>query len=232
MSKESPSRVQRVWVGVGVTAILGLLLMACVSPSSGGPVGPTTTTSTTLPWSEPTGPQWFGFSLTCNFYVAGQWYNFPEYPTVHIQAPTQVVEGEQFYLTITPGTFDVPTVVEGFALQHLRWMTIRYPMPLNVDFVDSVMSAGIDMGPGYPSLSLEGDYLVYRVPGPFAPGDKVQMPKVRLELRATGVPGSIIETRMQSLTNVAQFALGSVSNTCNHDDPGRVFTTTEIIAGP
>lgn len=231
MSKKSPSRARRAWAGVGLVAALSLLAMACVQPSS-GPAGPTTTTSTTLPWSPPTGPQWFGFSLTCNFYVGGQWYNFPEYPTVHIQAPDQVVEGEQFYLTITPGTFNVPTVVQGFALEHLRWMTIRYPMPLNVDFVDSVMSAGIDMGPGYPSLSVEGDYLVYRVPGPFEPGATVQMPKVRLELQATGVPGSTIETRMQSLSNVAQFALGSVSNTCGHDDPDRVFTTTEIIAAP
>ncbi len=210
---------------VGVAA-LSLLAMAC-APPGGGPAAPTTTTSTTLPWSPPTG-QWFGVNMTCYFNVFGSYYNFAQYATVNIEAPATVNAGEDFDITVTPGTFVVPTVVEGYAVENLKWMTIRYPLPNNVQFVDSVMSAGIDMGPGYPSLSIEGGFMVYRVPGPFVPGSTVQMPKDRLTFTATGVPGSTVETRMHTLSNVAQFDLASVSNTCHPDDSDRVFTTTVI----
>ncbi len=224
-SQKFTGRVLGAIVGV---AALSLLAMACAPPGGGGPAGPTTTTSTTLPWSPPTG-QWFGVNMTCYFSVSGTYYDFPQPASVNIEAPATVNAGETFNITVTPGTFTVPTVVEGYAVQNVKWMTIRYPLPDNVQFVDSVMSAGIDMGPGYPSLSIEGEFMVYRVPGPFAPGSTVQMPKDRLTFTATGDPGSTIETRMHTLSNVAQFDLASVGNTCYPDNSDRVFTTTEIM---
>ena len=212
-------------VGAGA---LSLLAMACAPPSGGGPVATTTTTtSTTLPWTTPTG-QWSGFDLTCYFSVFGTYYDFPQSATANVEAPITVSPGQTFNITVTPGPFTVPTVVQGFAVQNVNSFTIRYALSPNVRFVDSVMSAGFSMGPGYPSLSLEGGYLVYRVPGPFAPGSTVQMPRDRLTFTATGAPGSTIETRMESLSNVADFGTASVGNTCIPNNPNLVFTTTII----
>ncbi len=219
----------RAQLGVLGVAAVCLLAMACAAPS-GGSAGPTTTTttSTTFPWSPPTGV-WFGLNMTCSFYVLGNYYSFPQSATVNIEAPATVNAGENFDIWVSPGEFTVPTVVQGYTVKSLKWMTIRYPLPSNVEFVDSVMSAGIDSGTGYPSLKIENGYMVYRVPGPFAPGATVQMPKDRLTFTATGLPGSTIETRMSTLANTAVFDLASVTSTCFPDIPGQVFTSTEIV---
>lgn len=209
-------------------AALSLFAMACAPQPGGGGTATTTTTTSTLPWTEPTG-QWFGFNLTCYFNVFGQSYNFPQFVTANIDAPATVPAGDTFTMVITPGPYVVPTEVQGFALQQLQYMTIRYPLPDNVNFVDSIMTAGIDSGPGYPSLKVENGYLVYRVPGPFTPGATVQMPGTHVYLEATGIPGSFIETRFQSLSSTAVFGLATVGSTCLPDNPGTVFTTTEII---
>ncbi len=207
---------------------LCLLALACAPQPGAAPVATTTTTtSTTLPWSTPTG-QWTNLDLTCNVYVLGAYYSFPQYASVNVDAPATVNAGETFDMTVAPGPFIVPSEVQGYALQAVRGFTIRFPLSPNVEFVDSVMSAGIDMGPGYPSLKIEGNQIVYRVPGPFVPGATVQMPKVRLTFTATGAPGSTIQTSMNQLTNVADFALGSVDSACYPNNSNLVFWVTTI----
>jgi hypothetical protein len=138
------------------------------------PAGPTTTTSTTstLPWSEPTGV-WTFLNLTCAVNVFGVNYTFPQFASVNVEAPPTVDQGETFDMMVAPGPFVVPTSVEGFALTSMTSLTIRFPLSPNVAFVDSVMSAGINMGPGYPSVTIQGSTLIYRVPGPFVPGSTV-----------------------------------------------------------
>ncbi len=228
MGSDNQKYARRIPIAVAGFVAVCLLAMGC-APAAGGPAGPTTTTSTTLPWSPPTG-QWTYFDMTCYFSVLGSYYDFQQNASVNAKAPTTVNTGDTFDITLTPGTFDVPTILQGYWVQNVHWFTIRFPMPDNVEFVDSVMSAGLNMGPGYPSLSIEGNMMVYRVPGPFVPGSTVQMPKDRLTFKATGAPGTIIQTRMDSLSNGAQFDLTAVYSTCIPNNQNLIFSTTVITA--
>ena len=208
---------------------LSVLALACAPQTGGAPASTTTTTtSTTLPWSTPTG-QWTNFTMTCYVDVFGTNYTFPQSASVNVEAPATVSAGQTFNITVAPGSFNVPTDVQGTALTAIQAFTIRFPLSPNVQFVDSVMSAGINMGPGYPSLTVEGDSMVYRVPGPFVPGSTVQMPKNRLTLKATGPVGSTIQTKMTTLSNVANFGIGTIDDVCYLDNPNLVFWTTTIV---
>lgn len=212
-------------------AVLGVcaVVLACAPQPSGTPGTTTTTTTTsTIPWSEPVG-DWTYFDLTCSVNVYGTYYTYPQSASVNVEAPSVVSPGETFDMMVAPGPFIVPTNVQGYSLVDLRAFQIRFPMSPNMTLVDSVMSAGINMGPGYPSFKLQGGYLVYTVPGPFVPGSTVQMPKVRLTVTASGPSGSPIELTMNRLTNVANFGAASVGSACYPNAPAPVFWTVWIV---
>jgi hypothetical protein len=214
---------------VGVAAVVTATLFAC-APTPGTP-GTTTTTSTTLPWTEPTGV-WTDFTMSCSFTVLGQRFYFDQDASVNVLAPDFVEQGETFFATVAPGPFIVPTNVSGYDLASLKSVVIRFPLGPNVEFVDSVMTAGINMGSGYPSVSVQGTDLLYRVPGPFTPGATVQMPAVRLELTATGTPGNYIEYRMKSFGSVATVSGVDVPTGCTPYAPNPLFFSTLITSAP
>lgn len=215
----------RLAVAAGAVAISGLV--AACAPEPTGPPAPTTTTSTTLPWSEPTGV-WTGFNLTCSVNVLGTNYPFSQAASVNIEAPNVVRQGEVFNVMLAPGPFVIPSNVQGFDVSSLFGVTIRFPLSSNVEFVDSVMSAGINMGSGYPSVRIEGSNLVYRVPGPFAPGATVQMPKVRVTLKAIGEPGSSARFQLASLSSVARVGAVEVPNNCTPPAPNPILWSIVI----
>lgn len=222
------SRVSFKSVAVLGVVTVSLLVIGCApKPGTPGPTTPTST-STTLPWSEPNG-EWTFFSMTCSVNVLGTKYYFPQDVSVNVEAPLTVTQGETFFMTVAPGPFVIPTNVQGYKLSYMSSVRIVFPLSPNVQFVDSVMSAGINMGRGYPSLKISGTNMVYTVPGPFAPGATVQMPKVRLELTATGAPGSTVDVRMTSLSSVARVQGVSIPNTCTPDAPNPLFWTTTIL---
>jgi hypothetical protein len=95
-------------------------------------------------------------------------------------------------------------------------------------FVDAAMTSGTNMGPGYPSFSVDAGQMIYRVPGPFAPDSSVQLPAIRLTAEATGAVGSTIETKMTNLLNVAQFEVTHVGPSCIPNVCDIEFATTTI----
>jgi len=213
----------------GVAVVSSALLFAC-APGS-GTAGPTTTTSTTLPWSDPVG-EWSDFYMSCSVTVLGQKFYFDQDASVNVLAPHTVQQGETFFATMAPGPFIAPTTVSGYTVSSLRGVTIRFPLSPSVELVDSVMTAGIDSGPGYPSLTVQGDDLVYRVPGPIQPGVEIQMPAVRLELTATGNPGDSIDFRMKSFGSVARVSGVDVPSGCAPYEPNPLFFSTVITSAP
>lgn len=217
----------RLALAMGAVAITGL--MASCAPEPTGPPAPTTTTSTTLPWSDPVGT-WTWFNLGCSVNVLGTNYPFSQAASVNIEAPHVVAQGETFNVMLAPGPFVIPTNVQGFDLTGLSAVTIRFPLSPNVEFVDSVMSAGINMGPGYPGVRKEGTDLVYNVPGPFAPGATVQMPKVRVTLKATGAAGSAVQFRLASLSSVASVGAITVPNVCTPPAPNPLLWSIAIAS--
>lgn len=215
----------RAFAAIGVVAAAALVV-AC-APNPDDPGATTTTTSTTLPWSDPTGV-WTAFSMTCAADVFGTSYQFPQAASVNVDAPATVRQGQTFDMMVAPGPFVIPTNVQGYDLSAMSDVAIRFPLSPNVQFVDSVMSAGKNMGAGYPSLRIEGTDMVYRVPGPFTPGSTVQMPKVRLTFQATGAPGSTVDVRMTSLSSTASVSIIGVPNSCTPNAPSPLFWTTTI----
>lgn len=214
---------------VVIAAVATAVLVVGCAPNPDDPNATTTTTSTTMPWSDPTGV-WTYFSMTCNANVFGTLYAFPQNASVNVEAPASVRQGTTFDMMVAPGPFVIPTNVSGYDLSAMSAVAIRFPLSPNVQFVDSVMSAGKNMGDGYPSLTIEGTDMVYRVPGPFTPGATVQMPKVRLTFKATGAPGSTIEVRMTSLSSTASVSIIGVPNTCTPNAPNPLFWATTITA--
>jgi hypothetical protein len=213
-------------------AVMPLVALACTPSGGGGGGGGVTfvptTTSTTLPWTDPVGFK-TDFTMNCSVYVAGSYHTFTQSASVIVDAPDFVSQGETFYITIAPGTWVVPSDIQGYSVDHIGHFAIAFLLSPNVEFVDSVMTAGINMGPGYPSLSVADGMMTYQVPGPFQPaGTVVQMPAVRLQLKATGAPGSRIDTKMAWLRNVATFPAGSVGNLCTLVNPTQLFGTTWI----
>lgn len=208
--------------------VASALLIGC-APNPDDPGATTTTTSTTMPWSDPTGV-WTYFSMTCNADVFGTVYQFPQNASVNVEAPLTVTQGSTFDMMVAPGPFVIPTNVQGYDLSAMSAVAIRFPLSPNVQFVDSVMSAGKNMGAGYPSLTVEGTDMVYRVPGPFTPGATVQMPKVRLTFKATGAPGTTVDVRLSTLSSTASVSIIGVPNTCTPNAPSPLFWATTITA--
>lgn len=218
----------RALFALGIVAVSALAL-ACAPQTPSGPPATTTTTttSTTLPWSTPTGV-WTGFNLTCYVNVLGTNYTFPQSASVNVDAPASVAAGSTFFMTVAPGPFTSPTNVQGFDLTGIQNFTIRFPISPNLQVLDTVLSAGINIGTGYPNVSVANGLITYTVPGPFVAGQTVQMPKVRLEVKAIGTPGSTIQTKMTNLSNVATFTVGAVDVICYPDNPNLIFWTTTI----
>jgi hypothetical protein len=221
----------RAMFALGIVAVSAVAI-ACAPPPS-APSGPTTTTtttttSTTLPWSTPTGV-WTNFNLTCYVNVLGTNYTFPQSASVNADAPATAAAGSTFYMTLAPGVFTAPTNVQGFDLTGIQNFTIRFPISPNMQVLDTVLSAGISIGGGIPNVSVANGLITYTVPGPFPAGQPVQMPKVRLLVKAIGTPGTTIQTKMTNLSNVATFTVGSVDVICYPDNANLTFWTTAII---
>ncbi len=205
---------------VAGAAVIALVVVAC-APQPTGPAGPTTTTttSTTLVFQQPTGGSWTGFNMGCSANVYGQYFPFNQPASVNITAPASVSQGSTFFMMVTPGTFIVPIGVQGYYLTNMVGMTIRFPLSPNMQVVDTVMSSSVNAGDGYPSVTVEGTDLVYRVPGPFQPGVEIQMPQVRVEAKAIGAPGSVIQVRLASLGGVAYVGPIHVPTYCTPPNP-------------
>ena len=163
----------RVMAAIGV-AVVAAVAVAC-APNPNDPGTTTTTTSTTMPWSDPVGV-WSHFTMPCNANVFGMPQPFSQSASINVEAPVSVKQGATFEMMVAPGPFIIPVNVSGYDLASLSDVAIRFPVSPNAQFVDSVLSAGKNMGPGYPSVKMAGTDLVYRVPGPFTPGATVQMP--------------------------------------------------------
>ena len=214
---------------------LAVVAVAC-APEPSGPGGggttTTTTTSTTIPFTAPTGGVWTGFTMACTAYTPVGNFPFNQSASVNVTAPPSVPQGSEFYMMVTPGPFIPPVEVSGYTLTSMVGMTIRFPLSPNMQLLDTVLSSSINAGTGYPSVKVEGTDLVYRVPGPFVPGQEIQMPQVRLQVKATGPVGSTIQTKLTSMSTVAIVGgLIEVPNTCA-GPAGSFFNTTITPALP
>ncbi len=224
------SGVVRAALAAGAVALVGLGV-ACApepaAPGGGGGTTTTTTTSTTLVFTQPSGGVWTGFTMNCTAFTPVGAMGFTQNASVNVTAPPSAPQGSEFYMMVTPGPFIPPVEVQGYQITSMVGMTIKFPLSQNMQLVDTVLSSSINAGAGMPSVKIEGTDLVYRVPGPFTPGQEVQMPQVRLQVKATGAVGSTIQTKMSSMGSVAIVGgLIEVPNSCA--GPASSFFNTTI----
>ena len=147
-------------------------------------------------------------------------FPFNQPASVNVTAPSSASQGSSFFMMVTPGTFIVPLEVQGYFLTDMVGMTIRFPIDPDMQVLDTVLSSSVRAGSGYPSVTIEGSDLVYRVPGPFIPGEEIQMPQVRVLAKAIGAPGSVIQVRMASLGGVANIGpFIQVGTSCTPPNP-------------
>lgn len=219
----SVTRFGSVRAALAVVAVVVAGSAAACAPNPNDPPPPTTTS--TIPWERPVG-QWTGFTMSCQADVFGTKYPFNQAASVNVNTPATVAQGQTFTMTVAPGPFVIPTNVSGYDLTGMSDITIRFPLPPALTWVDGVMSASTNTGTGYPSIGFDGTDVVYRVPGPFTPGTTVQMPLVKLLVTASGPVGSSAEVRMRSLSATASVGIIGVGSVCT--PPAQVYGTTTI----
>ncbi|UDY34541.1 hypothetical protein [Dermatobacter hominis] len=232
MKKSGVARAALAACAAAVVAVGVACAPEPAGPGGGGGTTTTTTTSTTIPFSQPTGGVWTNFTMACTAFTPVGNFPFNQSASVNVTAPPSAPQGSEFYMMVTPGPFIPPVEVSGYSLSSMVGMTIRFPLSPNMQLLDTVLSSSINAGSGMPSVKVEGTDLVYRVPGPFIPGQEIQMPQVRLQVKATGPVGSTIQTKLTSMSSVAIVGgIIEVPNSCT-GPVGSFFNTTITPALP
>ncbi len=222
----------RAMAAIGFIAVAAVAV-ACAPETPAGPPGTTasttsSTTTTTFPFQQPTAGTWSNLNMTCSANVYGTYFPFNQFASVNVTAPATVSPGQTFDMTVTPGPFIPPVEVSGYYLTNLVGMTIRFPLSPNMQVINIANSSSTNTGSGIPTVKIEGTELVYRVPGPFIPGQEIQMPQVRLTVQATGAAGSAIQVRMNNMTSIANVGFVEVPTVCTPPNP--LIWTTIIAA--
>ena len=141
---------------------------------------------------------------------------------VDAQAPATVTANTRFTIAVHSQQGTLPTEVKGFKLQEVRDLTLRVPVPANAAYVSSQLIGGSGLN-STPSVQLEGNTAVLKVPGPIPGGATFQLPTLSVRLKS-GRRGSTIETKLKGTS---------------YDDPGltlqakikwKFITTTAPVA--
>ncbi|MFG1906359.1 hypothetical protein [Kribbella sp. NPDC048928] len=122
---------------------------------------------------------------------------------VDAQAPAAVRANTRFTIAVhsQPGT--LPSDVKGFKLQEVRDLTLRVPVPANSSYVGAVLTGGSGLNSN-PTVQLEGNTAVVKVPGPIPGGANYQLPTLSVRLKS-GRAGTTVETKLKGTS---------------YDDPG------------
>ena len=125
---------------------------------------------------------------------------------VDAQAPAVVRANTRFTIAVhlQPGT--LPGEVKGFKLKEVRDLTLRVPIPANSSYVSSTLTGGSGLN-STPTVQLDGNVVVIKVPGPIPGGANFQLPTLTVRLKS-GRPGTTIETKLKGTS---------------YDDPGLTF---------
>ena len=136
--------------------------------------------------------------------------------TVQADAPAATAAGSTFEATLAPDPTAVPSEAGGYAINNLRNLTLRMPVPAGSTYQSVTITGGSNLGTGIPSVAQANNVVTLTVPGPLSAGTTFQLPAVHLNLTASGAAGSTIDTRLAGTS---------------HTDPGMAFTAN-VQVGP
>ena len=120
-------------------------------------------------------------------------------------------------MSLQPAVQNVnPDIGSGATLNSIRNFVLKLPVPTNATLNTFSLTPGFGYG-GTPTVALESGKLVLRVPGPVAPNTNFQLPKVTMNLTASGAALSNIQSRLAGTS---------------YDDPGVQFLVNVTLPSP
>jgi dehydratase len=148
-------------------------------------------------------------------------------------APTSKAPGVEFYGSAYPGSWVVPTEVDGVTISALQ--SVSLTVDVSDATVDSAtISGGSNLGTGTPSVAYTSTSVTLTVPGPLTSGDTVTFPTVNLGLTGTSagtattyIGGTSYASPGATVTAVVP-GIGDAAATCYPTPAGPIITSTTI----
>jgi dehydratase len=135
---------------------------------------------------------------------------------VQADAPATTAPASTFEATLAPDPTTVPAEAGGYAVNNLRNLALRIPVPAGATYQSATLTGGSNLGTGIPSVAQANNLVTVTVPGPLTGGSTFQLPALHLKLTASGAAGSTIDTHLAGT---------------GYPDPGMTFTAN-VQAGP
>ena len=137
--------------------------------------------------------------------------------TLNVNAPDQIVQGQNFLAQVYMDPQTIPTDFGGNAVNNIRSIVLKVPVPANSSFVSATLS-GITAG---WSVSHSGGIITLSTTNSYAGGSSFVPPTVNLTLNASGATFSTIAVR------------GGGAPTFNSNNPGNPsYSLTANINAP
>jgi dehydratase len=111
-------------------------------------------------------------------------------------APQAVKPGAEFVITVAPPPFTVNGTTSGGTVTQLSNMVYRVLIPTNATLVSHSISDWSNVGPGTPTSTVSGGAVVITVPGPIPANVAATVPKLTMNLEATGALGTSIQPKI------------------------------------
>jgi len=151
-------------------------------------------------------------------------------------APDTAGQGSTFQLSLTPDPMPIPTSGGGQTIQNLTNVKIKVPVPAGASFVSASLVGGSNLGSGTPTVTHSAGIVTLTIPGPLAAGTTAVLPTVKVNVQATGSPGTALNVILAGTSyanpgitftvKIVLFGL-SVPTNC-YVNPSPVFATTTI----
>lgn len=192
------------WTRKGV-GLVGAGLVAAVVPAWSGP--------TVIP-------------LTCTTGPSGQHYD------VSVSVPASAPAGSTYWVRangVSSGR------ISQTGLNHIHDMTYEYRLPESATYVDGSAQIVPDTGSANvragARISQKGGVLTMVLPGHVEDGTDYTPPSFKLQLKATGVPGSSAGLRfVQYRVTANAVVIGDLNSTCDPTPKPFIVGTTAITA--
>lgn len=140
-------------------------------------------------------------------------------------APATVTQNENFTVTLAPTGSGTASGAE------LKNITTTFVIPTGASYVaGSAALTGGSSNLGTKNVSVSGSNISVSVSGPIANGASFTAPTLSFQLKATGVPGSVLRMRFRATAAYTLTAAGSINVSCDAS-PQVNLTSTTVQAG-
>ncbi|MCU1452444.1 MAG: hypothetical protein JWN46_590 [Acidimicrobiales bacterium] len=161
-------------------------------------------------------------ALTCRAKVGPVTKQLALKPVLDVQAPASVAQGGAFQERIKIQPVAIPKSLGGITINDVRAVTIQYRVARGANVVKAAMA-----GPG-ASVAVARSVLTVTAAGPFAGGAQAALPDVVIDLKATGKPGSAVDT----VVGGSSFAKPALAATIDITQSRKMAVAASCYASP